>query len=614
MAVTTHVNTRGHTSRFTTHTSVGLTYIIANATRCQRVVDSLPWPAIGSISSGLIAVGFLAYVWPYRREPGATLFMGVIGAIVLWTLSYGAALFVFDPTLRFLFEIPIWIGISCTSLLFFAFALEYTGRKDAVRSRWMAGIVAVVGIFLILIATNPLHELIWNDYRIEPRFGVAAVAHGNEPWLFVFMLILMLLTAGAILVLVDTFASYGPLYRYQTLAVAISPLPVIPGILLWLFQVGPVPQLNLAPLLFPLHLGLDMYAFFRRNMFELTPADRRAGDQTAIDDLGIGVLIVDTEELIINANEQAATIFDRSKRTLLGSPLHAVDDEISLSASDQRITRSSGHRQREYTVTVSPITDSADNEVGHTVTLSDITAERQREQRLSVLNRVLRHNLRNDLNVASGYLDMVAEQTDNDDHQRMLATASRNTNGVLELGEKARTVERTLETERLGTEPIELDPLVERVATDLVEKHGGSVDRRIPERMHLETNRQLLESVLSNLVENGLEHGGAEPTVTVTATTDNATARIEVRDTGPGIPEHELRVIEQGEETDLEHGSGIGLWLIEWGTTALGGTVRYESSESGTVATVELPDVVGDVSTNSAGGPVDASLQSEGRR
>ena len=565
------------------------------------MVFALPWPALGSIASGLIALGFLGYLWPHRKQPGATLFMAMIGAVILWTASYGVALATFEPTLRFLLEIPIWLGTTFTSLLFFAFALEYTGRKDAVRSLPMLGAVGLMLGFVALIATNPRHQLVWSNYRIEPSFGVATVAYTVEAWLLLIMLVLMLLTAGAILILVDTFASYGPLYRYQTLAVAISPLPVIPGILLWLFQAGPAPYLNLAPLLFPLHLGLDMYAFFRRNMFELTPADRRAGDRTAIDDLGIGVLIVDDEERIINANEAAAGIFGRSKRALLGSPLGAIDEEISLSATDQRLTRGEGASRREYAVTVSPITDSADTPVGHTVTLGDITAERQREQRLAVLNRVLRHNLRNDLNVATGYLDIVREQTEDDEHRRMLETAARNTASVITLGEKARTVERTLDSDDRSEESLELATFLDELAAELLERHNGRVDNDVPADLVVRCDRQLLESVCGNLIENALEHGGREPRVTLSASVDGETVRLTVSDDGPGIPEHELRVIEQGEETDLEHGSGIGLWLVEWGTTALGGRVSYDVDERGTTATVELPGVRADVNAERIG-------------
>ena len=572
------------------------------------MLPSIPWPAGSAFVSGLISLVFIAYVWPYREADGARLFMAMMGAITVWAASYGVALLVFDPQLRFLLEIPIWLGTCFTSLLFLAFALEYTGRKNAVRSPGMAGLVALMIGFVALIATNPRHQLVWSNYRIEPTAGAATVAYTNEPWLLVILLVLMLLTMGAVLALIETFASYGPLYRYQTLALALSPLPIIPAILLWVFNTGPVPHLNLAPLVFPAHLGLDMYAFFRRNMFELTPAARRTSDQTTIDDLGIGVVIVDDDERIINTNTAATEIVETVKPDFLGKSLDSIDLDIDLDEPEQRIRRKKS-RTRDYAVSVSSIEDAADSAVGHTITLQDITTERQREQRLAVLNRILRHNLRNDLNVASGYLEVVAEGTDNEQYAELLETAKRNTDSVLKLSEKARMVERTLETDELDTKPIPLAELVDRITEPLINEHSGSVESEVPTEFVVDTNRRLLESVLSNLIENALEHGGGS--VTVSASEMGATARIEVDDSGDGIPSHELSVIEEGQETDLEHGSGIGLWLVEWGATALGGSVDYDTGPNGTAAIVKLPAVVdsetktdaeGDSKTDNDGG------------
>ena len=63
---------------------------------------------------------------------------------------------------------------------------------------------------------------------------------------------------------------------------------------------------------------------------------------------------------------------------------------------------------------------------------------------------------------------------------------------------------------------------------------------------------------------------------------------IAVSDDGPGISGHELSVLERGEETPLSHGSGIGLWLVRWATTTLGGDLAFDTSD-GTTATVRLP-------------------------
>jgi len=305
------------------------------------------------------------------------------------------------------------------------------------------------------------------------------------------------------------------------------------------------------------------------------------------------VVIVDDDAQIINLNEAAAEILAHEKRTLLGTQLGEVCPEVDLAGTAQRIQRRGKRRQREYAVSVSEITDSGANPVGHTVTLQDITTERQREQRLAVLNRVLRHNLRNDLNVASGYLDIVSERTDSEQMRDMLAVASRNVDGVLELGEKARSVERTLNADELGIEPVAVGAMLDDLIESLTEDHGGTVDNRVPADLAIETNPQLLRSLFANLIENGLEHGETDPEVIIEAVVNGPNGWFEIRDTGPGIPAHELSVIDEGEETDLEHGSGIGLWLVTWAGTALGGEIDFETGADGTTVTVTLPDVVG---------------------
>ena len=294
----------------------------------------------------------------------------------------------------------------------------------------------------------------------------------------------------------------------------------------------------------------------------------------------------------INCNAAAEAVLDAEKTALLGQRLGDIEDGIDLSQPSQRIERRHDRRLREYAISVSTISDSGGSQVGHTVTLQDITAERQREQRLAVLNRVLRHNLRNELNVASGYIEIAREQSD-DETSEMLAVAARNVDSVLELGEKARTVERTLNRNELGTEPVAVGALIEDILTEYHTKYNGTVDNRVPDTLAIETNPQLLESLFRNLLENAFVHNDQDsPTVSVDVVLEGTTARFDIQDNGPGIPEHELQVIEEGRETDLEHGSGVGLWLVTWSTAALGGKVDFETSGDGTTVTVTLPDVV----------------------
>ncbi|MDZ7702210.1 MAG: histidine kinase N-terminal 7TM domain-containing protein [Halobacteriales archaeon] len=553
----------------------------------------LPWLAVVVLGAGLVSAGFIRYLWPYRDRPGGWFFIATIASETLWTVAYGLALFVFDPALRPWFEVPIWIGVNFIGVSFLAFALEYTGRSRLVRSPWMAALVGLQVVHTLLVATNPLHGIAWTGYEVTPFLGAATVTYTHTLWLSVnFAGIFLTVAAGAFL-LFDAFFSYGRLYRLQAAAIALS--PVLPGLsfFLWLVEVGVSPPLNLTPLTFPLHLGFVFFAFFRRNMFELAPAARRAADRAAVEDLPSAVIVVDDGDRVIDLNAEARRALGVAAGAALGEPLEEVLPDVDPRGEDGSIALSTADGRRDYAVTTGALRDAADRTVGHTIVLQDITAERAREQRLGVLNRVLRHNLRNDLNVVQGYVELARDEVGDDDLRGMLATAGRKTGDVIELGEKARRIEETVSAEAADG-AVELAPLVAELAADLEAQFpAGTVAVDVPEGLELAGTRPLLEAVFRNLLENGLEHDpGDAPRAAVTLVgLDEAagTATVAVSDEGPGVPAHELAVLDADEETPLEHGSGLGLWLVTWGVRALGGTIEFEADADGTTATVTLP-------------------------
>jgi signal transduction histidine kinase len=63
---------------------------------------------------------------------------------------------------------------------------------------------------------------------------------------------------------------------------------------------------------------------------------------------------------------------------------------------------------------------------------------------------------------------------------------------------------------------------------------------------------------------------------------------VAVTDDGPGLPAHESRVLTNGEETPLEHGSGMGLWVVHWIVSRYGGELDFEVDD-GTTVRLSLP-------------------------
>jgi signal transduction histidine kinase len=560
---------------------------------------TVPWLPLVVLGAGVVSASFLRYLWPHRDSPGGWFFIGTIAAEALWTLAYGLALLVFDPTLRLLFEIPIWLGINFIGVFFLAFALEYTGRGGLVRSPWMAGLVGLQLGHTALVATNPLHHIAWSSYQIQPIFDAATVSYTHTLWLSVNFAGIFLMVSAGVFLLVDAFFSYGRLYRVQAAAIAFSPVFPGLGVLLWLLEIGITPPLNLTPLTFPIHLGFVVYAFFRRDMFELTPAARRASEQATLEDLGSAVIVVDDGDRVINLNAEAEYVLDVQADNPLGSPVAEYLPDVDPRADGGSITLAPDGRDRQYAVTTGMIVDAADRVVGHTIVLQDITTEKQREQRLGVLNRVLRHNLRNDLNVVQGNIGMVADEVGDDRLRRMLDVAERKTTDVIALGEKARQIEQTV-GEEPRARPVATGDLLAGVVDDLeVEFPDSAINLDVPGSLRIIGEKSLLEGIFRNLLENALEHNPAEaPWAAVELINREAGhATFAVRDDGPGVPAHELEVLESDGESALEHGSGLGLWLVTWGVRALGGSLDFQTDTSGTTVAVELP--VADAVTSS---------------
>lgn len=551
-----------------------------------------------SLVAGFTTVALAVFAFRNRDEPGAPSFgLFMLGA-ALWSFSYAAALVTFDPAMRHAFEIPIEIGQALIAPAWLAFALGYTGRSEVVTRRFVAALAVVPVVTTVLVATNDVHHLMWTNYHIEVAYGAATVLYDPGPWYYFHAVYGYLIIGTGLAFIAEMLLSLGALYREQALAMLIgSIVPTVAHVKRTL-ALGPLPEVNFTPIALAVTGLAFAYALFRFELFGLTPTTRRLGRRAAIDDVGVGVVIVNPKGRIVEVNRKARDVLDRPLADLLERPLGDFVPQFGLETdggSDQTVVTAEEGR-RTYELTTSAIADQHDRLVGYTVTLHDITEREQRRQRLEVLNRVLRHNLRNDMTVVLGYAQTLGE-TLPEPEARMAGTIERKAQGLVSMGEKARKLERLIESPGAST-TVDVAALLRAVCDELDSAYpAATVTADLPTELSTETVPDVLDAVVENLVENGIEHNDAdEPTVTVSAVVDDGTIVLTVADDGPGIPDYELDTIDAGTETPLQHGSGIGLWLVHWGVRSLGGDISFETGptdtptgRTGTTATVLLP-------------------------
>lgn len=228
------------------------------------------------------------------------------------------------------------------------------------------------------------------------------------------------------------------------------------------------------------------------------------------------------------------------------------------------------------------------------VVLTDITEVRHQGTHLQVLHRLLRHNLRNQTNVIRGRAELI--ETDAADpqiaaHADQIAKASQS---LLNTSETAQSVQQILRADRVDPEALpaaDLRDRFERIVTSL----GPAADVRI----EINTDTPVpyddpIESAITELLDNAVEHGtpGGDTPVTITVSDHDDRVRIAVADDGPGLPDAEWAVVAGDREiTQLQHASGLGLWLVKWVADRHGGDLELlAAGTDGTTVAIDLPD------------------------
>lgn len=329
---------------------------------------------------------------------------------------------------------------------------------------------------------------------------------------------------------------------------------------------------------------------------------------------------VDTDGnfLIDQTNQTFDQTFDRHPEGLLRDVGSSEDGHYDFGALRERITSGdaysaelryeNGSETRYFRLGT---VESGENR--SFISLTEITSQRKREQlleergerlerektareedleertnQLEFLHSLLRHNVQNGVMVIQSRAQHIANNV-NDQLKEYAETIVSRSDEISDQTDRMRTMIDTLASDELSTEPVALaDVLSHRVATvgPMYPEADVSIDGTVPD-VDVEAD-EMLDNVFDNLLQNGVLHNDSEqPRVTVRATDQDDSVRIEIADNGPGIPEERRddvfrRGVSSGTESG-DSGSGFGLFFVDTMVDAYGGDIRIADRDpSGT--------------------------------
>ena len=317
----------------------------------------------------------------------------------------------------------------------------------------------------------------------------------------------------------------------------------------------------------------------------------------AIDTIGDGVIVIDSETTIAVISRSAEWLLGINAQTAQGRPLAQVvrDPEVLRLAAAAAGTRQMQrtdlellHERRFLNIIATPVSGNDREDV--VLTIRDVTQARQIETTRREFVSNVSHELRSPLASASAMVEILESgaidesETALDFVRRIRGDITRMTSLVDELLELS-----SLES---GQMPLHLAPVnIHDVLEEIVERFSLSASSKGVKLIfnpqyglpHVMGEQRRLEQVLTNLVENALRFTPNGGKIMLKAQREADWVIVTVADTGVGIPrEHLPHVFERFYKVDRsrrEQGTGLGLAISKHLVEAQGGDISATSVE-----------------------------------
>ncbi len=146
---------------------------------------------------------------------------------------------------------------------------------------------------------------------------------------------------------------------------------------------------------------------------------------------------------------------------------------------------------------------------------------------------------------------------------------------------------------KINLEKVELCGFLEQAAEELASEQQDVTVRKPKGAVFVMADKNRLEQIVENLVNNARKY--AKSKIEISLLVAGGRVELHVRDYGPGIPDEDMPFIcdkfYRGKNCGKEQGSGLGLYIVDYITKQMHGTMRLENLEAGLEIVLEFPVV-----------------------
>jgi two-component system sensor histidine kinase HydH len=211
-------------------------------------------------------------------------------------------------------------------------------------------------------------------------------------------------------------------------------------------------------------------------------------------------------------------------------------------------------------------------------------------ENLSILSKVLAHEIRNPLGSIKGFTQYLLKKTEDKSIKDYL-------NVILKESLRLERLSNELSSyanphKNLKIDEFNLKELIEETLLPFIEQNDLIIERDL-ENLKVKTDRDKLKQILTNIIQNAVDAVGSsnQKRITIKARKISGKIKIEIADTGIGMSEETLKRATEAFFTTKPRGTGLGLAIVSKLCESLRIGLKISSkTEEGTKVCLTMPE------------------------